>query len=151
MKGISEINLTENVALVTFNNFPNNIKIIAQLFEKVSDSGVNIDMISQTPPIGEFITLSFSCNSNDIVAVLGVVNEFKKDYTAIKSKISDGHCKLQFFGKEMRYTPGVAANVLKLVAESNADVMLITTSELDVSMVVNSHKAMDIIDKAKNF
>lgn len=149
MKGISEINLTENVALVTFNNVPADMNIISDIFARVSGRGVNVDMISQTAPIGEFVTISFTCDSKNVIKVLEVVNEFKKTHPKIKSMVSDGHSKVHFFGREMKDIPGVAADIMKLAAVCKADVSLITTSELDVSILVNNHKAIDIIEKAK--
>ena len=146
---VSEINITENVALVTFNNVPCSIKIVADIFIRVADGGINIDMISQSAPMGEYVTLSFTLESKDIGTVLLIINEIKKDYSSIKANISDGYSKIQFFDKGMKKLHGVASKILELASTAGADVALITTSEIDVSLLVDSHRAIDILELGK--
>ena len=46
------------------------------------------------------------------------------------------NCKISIFGEEMRGTPGVAAKVFSAVSKVKADIRMITTSEVDISLLV---------------
>lgn len=50
--------------------------------------------------------------------------------------MSSGNCKISIFGEEMRGTPGVAAKVFSAVSKVKADIRMITTSEVDISLLV---------------
>lgn len=48
-------------------------------------------------------------------------------------------------------TPGVAANVFSLLSQAGIQIMLITTSDVDISLLVNEHemdRAGDILRTA---
>ena len=50
MNGVSQLRITDDVALITFSKVPNNLKTISQIFNAFADAGINIDMVSQTAP-----------------------------------------------------------------------------------------------------
>lgn len=58
MKPVTNLNVTQNVAMITLDNVPNKIDLIASIFNEVASHGINIDMISQTAPYKGNINLS---------------------------------------------------------------------------------------------
>ena len=54
--------------------------------------------------------------------------------------------KVQLYGEEMRTRPGVAAQAFTLVSEQNADVRLITTSEVDISLLIADHDLPAVLE-----
>ena len=52
--------------------------------------------------------------------------------------ISVGYSKLNLFGEEMVTSCGVAARALSALAKAEIEVLLITTSDLDISLLVRS-------------
>ena len=60
MKIISKIYETEEVSIVSFEKTPAQIGFISELFRRIADAGINVDMISQTAPKGEKNNLSFT-------------------------------------------------------------------------------------------
>ena len=51
MRGVTKITLSDHVTLITINSF-NSSSVYLKLLKMVSDAGINVDMISQTPPLG---------------------------------------------------------------------------------------------------
>mgnify|MGYP001783124615 FL=1 len=65
--------------------------------------------------------------------------------------ISVGYSKLNLFGEEMVTSCGVAARALNALAMAGIEVLLITTSDLDISLLVhaeNEDAAYEALKKA---
>lgn len=138
MNSVTGINVTEEVSLITFNNLPAEAPVIAEIFERFAESDINIDMISQTAPHSRHVSISFTVSDDDIVKVLELVKTIRDKYSSIKAMVSSGNCKIQLFGEEMRHRPGIAARAISSVADAGVEITLITTSEVDISLLVHA-------------
>lgn len=136
MSTITKISTCEDVALVTLRNSPADMKFIAKVFNMIAVRGINVDMISQTAPLGGRISLSFTVSGEDIGAVLELFAELREENPELKSDISAGNSKISIYGEAMRDMPGVAAGTFDIIAKLGVDVRLITTSEIDISILV---------------
>lgn len=136
MKNVTDITVREDVALVTLKNSPADMSFISKVFKLISKNSVNVDMISQTAPIGGRINLSFSINGADIGKVLELFAQLRDENPELKTDISAGNCKISIFGEGMRNSPGVAADTFEIIAKLGVDIRLITTSEVDISILV---------------
>lgn len=146
MNGVSKINVTEDIALVTFHNIPQDLSLTAKILTDFSSRNVNIDMISQSAPVRNRTDVSFTVHSSDVVKSLEIIRELSVAYPDIKPFVNDGNCKIQLYGEEMKHTPGVAAEVFSVVANISSEIMLITTSEVDISILLAQHNMSDAID-----
>ncbi len=136
MKGVSSIHVTEEVSLITFNGLPSGTTVLAEIFSDFAKANIDIDMISQTAPIGGQLSISFTVAGADFVQVLEIASSYKERHPSMKPLVSPGNCKIQLFGQEMRGTPGVAAAAISSVASAGCELVLITTSEVDISFLV---------------
>lgn len=136
MNAITKITACEDVALITLRNSPADMKFIAKVFKMISERGINVDMISQTAPLGGRISLSFTVSGEDLGSVLELFAKLRNDNPELKSDISSGNCKISVYGAAMSNTPGVAAETFNIIANLGVDVRLITTSEVDISILV---------------
>lgn len=143
------VSITENVTLVSLNDSPADIKIIARIFTLLSEAGVDVDMISQIPPHGNIPYLSFTVNDDDLTKVFEVAAKLREENPELKLGISSGNSKISVFGEDMRACPGVAAKVFTAVAGTNEDVRMITTSEVDISLLVYSHGSNAVVSAIK--
>ncbi len=139
MHGVTRLKVTEDVSLIHFSSIPDDMKVIADIFSRFAEAGVNIDMISQSASKGSTVNLSFTAPSEDIVKLLATINRFREEYPLLDPMVSNGNCKIQLFGEEMRQMSGVAAHVFKTTAGVEDMIFLITTSEVDISLLVDSH------------
>lgn len=139
MKKIDTITVIDNVTLIALNDSPADIRVISQIFSMLSEAGIDVDMISQIPPHGNVPYLSFTVNDEDLVKVFELASTLRKFHPELKLSISSGNSKISVFGEGMKNCPGVAAKVFTAIAETNAEVRMITTSEVDISILVYSH------------
>jgi len=136
MYGVSRLDVYEEVALVTFRKIPSNLPLISDIFSRFAKEKIVIDMISQTAPAGEFVSISFTCMDSDMVKVLEISNELSQKYPQLKPMVSSGNCKIQLSGEEMRIASGVFSRALSALSATGAELQQITTSEVDISLLV---------------
>ena len=137
---ISEISYCRGVTLVTLRNVPFDSAVIGALFTAIAEGGVNVDMISQTAPLGQSISVAFTVAQDALNTLLPVVNGFKAEHPALNLELSPGMTKLNFYDADMVNTPGVAASVFSVLGAEGVSVTMITTSVLDISLLVPEHQ-----------
>jgi aspartokinase len=133
---VTSIDVTYNVALVTVDNLPGNVKLISDIFNAISQQNINIDMISQAPPYRGSISLSFTIPSDDIVKAISALNKFKKSIREMSVEVDAENTKLQVYGQGMKNIPGVAARLFTILANEGIEIKLVTTSEVDISYLI---------------
>ena len=132
----SKITVTEDVPLIFLHDYPADIKLVADIFKKIADAGIDVDMISQASPNGQHASLSFTVFDDDFGKILGIVADLRNHYPELKIGVSSGNCKISVYNEDMKGTPGVAAAVFDAVSAANTDIRMITTSEVDISILV---------------
>lgn len=137
MESIDKITVTEDVALITLQNSPSHMEFITRVFHEIADKGINVDMISQTAPLGGKISLSFTVPDSAMGGIFEIFKMLRTENPELKPVISGGNCKISLSGDTMRALPGVAARVFDVMAGLNVDIRIITTSEVDISLLVS--------------
>lgn len=149
MNGVSKITVTEDISLVNFKKyFPRSVGCLPH-HDRIFRTGHNIDMISQSAPTGETADVSFTIDSKDLVRTLSIVQRFRVQYPNVRPSVSSGCCKIQLYGEEMRARPGVAAQAFRLVSEQTGDIRLITTSEVDISILIAEHDLPAVLENLR--
>ena len=149
MKLVDNIFVTEDITLFSLCDSPADISHMSEVFKMIADSGIDVDMISQFPVSGANSGFSFTVNDKDFVPVLAIASELRSRSPKTKISVSSGNCKITVSGEEMRGTPGVSARVFKSVSSVDADVRMITTSEIEISMLVVKSDVDDVIESIK--
>lgn len=137
---ITKTTIVENVTLITILEVPNEISKIAYIFSEIAKNEINIDMINQSTAYGGKLSLSFTVDSSLLQSVLTVIADLKKTIPSIKTDVSSGNVKIIFYGETMREHSGVAAAVLEKLSLQNIGSKLITSSEVDISVLVNENE-----------
>lgn len=151
MEVIDKITVTEDVALITLQNSPSHMEFITRVFHEIAHKGINVDMISQTAPLGGKISLSFTVPDADMGKIFEIFKMLRSENPELKPVISGGNCKVSLSGDAMRTLPGVAAEAFDVMAGLNVDIRIITTSEVDISLLVTQadcHLVIDALEKA---
>ncbi|WP_312642224.1 ACT domain-containing protein [Hydrogenoanaerobacterium sp.] len=146
MNGVSKLSVCDDIALVTFNKIGADLKFISAVFTDFAKQGINIDMISQSAPTGDLVSVSFTVAGEDLIKVLALTNKYKAQYPDIKPLVSSSNSKVQLFGEEMRNMEGVAAKAISTVAGADAHVLMITTSEVDISLLLTAYNLEQTIE-----
>ena len=125
---------SDDITLITLQNIPADMDFVSEVFEKIAEMGVDVDMISLSPVQSSMTSLSFTINDDDLIKILGYTSKLNDG--SIKPIVSSGNCKISINDPGMENCPGVAAKVFKSAAKVGTDVRLITTSETQISLLV---------------
>ncbi len=134
---VDGLELIEHQAVVALSNVPDRPGIAAELFESLSEGGVNVDLIIQA---------THQVNSNDITFTVAQ-NELDNAHTQCKKlihniggKISSKKnlSKLSIYGAGIMGRPGIASSLFQTLSDSGINIQLIATSEVKVSCVIDA-------------
>ena len=131
MYGVSKISSAENIMLVSYSDAP--ALFMSETLNSLANLGVVVDMICQTAPSGSSIRFSFTASNDHFDVALKAIGGEGKQASPM---ISGGYTKINLFGEEMVDSVGVAARALAALARENVDIALVTTSDLDISLLV---------------
>lgn len=151
MNIIKSISIVDDVTLISLQDSPADINLISKIFQMISDSGIDVDMISQTPPHRNRPDLSFTISDEDVGKILEISAKLRELNPDLKLTVKSGNCKISVFGEAMRGCPGVAVKVFKAFAQADTEISMITTSEVDISILIDKldlDNALDNIKKA---
>ncbi len=149
-KPVTSIDVTYNISLITLNNFPNNIKLISEVFTSIADEGISIDMVSKSPSVKGNTTVSFSLLYEDLVKAMSCLNKLSEHVQNFSKEIDSFNTKFCIFGKNMKDIPGVAARLFTVLAREGIEVKLVTTSESDISCLIDEKDTDKAIDFVKS-
>ena len=134
MYGVSKITSEQNIMLTTFPSAQYSAKNLADHLGAIAKAGIVVDMISQSVPRGDKLDFSFTTSYDNFGAVMQALPAAAKKDPPL---ISGGYAKINLYGEDMVTSCGVAARALAALAEINVAIVLITTSDLDISLLLN--------------
>lgn len=132
---VNRIQITEEITLVTLIGMSANLSAISELFCEIAAAGINVDMISQSPPMGGTINLHFTIKDDDLGVTLSLLGKNKGRFPVKRLEVTSGNIKLNFSGELMREFEGVAGDVFCKLALLDVAPKLVTTSETDISVL----------------
>ena len=145
----SVITTLSDITLVNLQNCPVALTSIAKIFQKISDLGVNVDMISLAPTHRAYTTISFTIDDEDLGKILKFTSALYDNHD-IKTIVSSGNYKIAVYDEHMKNTPGIAAKILKAAADVNTDIRLISTSDVEISMLVTAADFEQTLESIEN-
>ncbi len=144
---INGVTKDDYISRITLVGLENKIGKTYQLFKVLARNLINVDVIVQS--FGEHITkdIAFTVKMNDLKKTLEVLEENKKDLGFQDILHSENLSKVSIIGVGIANKPGVAADMFEALYESNVNMHMISTSEIKISVLVNSNQS-DLAVKA---
>lgn len=139
------IEVTENVSAVSFNNVPLNKTIMEDTLKAVADSRINVDMISMTAPTSEIFSFGFTVNDEDMPKLLKM-NKQLQDISGVSPMINSSNRKIVIKTGQMTETIGFAARVFRILNSLEAMILMITTGVDEISMLIRDADADSVVD-----
>jgi aspartate kinase len=131
---VSAVTHDPNTVIFELNPVPLGPVFLADLFRRLSDRGVVVDIITQSEaPGGQ--RLAFSVTQEDLPLAQGVLQQVLHNLSCEVS-MRENMAKISVVGVGMRNHPGVAAKFFEVLARENLTVHLVTTSEIKISAVI---------------
>jgi aspartate kinase len=131
---VSGIALDRNQARVTVREVADRPGIAAEIFTKLADEQINVDMIIQNASADGTTNLGFTVAESQLNQAKAVIEAFDHDIGGMD--LDDSVCKVSVVGVGMKSHAGVAASAFSALAAENINIEMISTSEIKVSMVV---------------
>ncbi len=132
---VSGIVLDKNQARVTLRGVADRPGIAADIFSKLAESNINVDMIIQNMGTDGSTNLGFTVPQSEHENAKKVMESFDHEFEGMDF---DEHvCKVSVVGVGMKSHSGVAAAAFTAMAKNNINIQMISTSEIKVSMVID--------------
>lgn len=132
---VSGIALDKNQARVTLRGVTDKPGIAAEIFQKLADSNVNVDMIIQNVGHDGTTNLGFTVPQNELEMTKKAMNELKaSNVMEYDSEI----VKVSVVGVGMKSHSGVACKAFDTMAKEGINIEMISTSEIKISMVIHA-------------
>src|SRR5881296_878782 len=125
-----------NQAKVTFIGVPDRPGIAARIFGPLGEANILVDMIIQNVGQGDLTDLSFTIPRADERKAVDLANRIAKDIGARSVEVKDQIANGSLVGVGMRSHSGVAARMFETLARERINIMMISTSEIKISCVI---------------
>ena len=152
-KIIRGVSFTKNDAKITLIGVKDRPGVAASIFEPLYKNSINVDMVVQNISLnGKETDLTFTIKSEDLLKTEKLVKKNEKiklRKIIVDSKVS----KVSIIGVGMITTPGVTYRMFKALAKKNINIIVISTSEIKISVLINRKdlkKAVSILHKEFN-
>jgi aspartate kinase len=133
---VSSVAYNKNEARVTITKVPDRPGIASRLFEPLSRAGLVVDMIVQNTSEEGTTDLTFTVPKADLHETMKLINEVARDIGAEKVLGDENIAKVSIIGVGMRSHAGVAQKMFDALAGENINIIMISTSEIKVSCVI---------------
>lgn len=143
--------LDESQTLITLQDIPHEVNIVADIFKSLGDANILVDMIIQNPSHQKNrIKITFTVKDEDVQRAFAVVRSTLKTQDEEKDSIQLAHKKISIVsvvGVGMRTHSGVAAKLFAVLAENKIQIEAITTSEIRISCAIDPASGKVAIQK----
>jgi aspartate kinase len=133
---VSGITYDRDQAKITVVHVPDKPGIAAALFTPLSDKNIIVDMIIQNASLEGFTDLTFTVSKKDLKDAQKIVENTAKSVGAKKIEVDDQVAKVSIIGVGMASHSGVAAKMFTTLANESVNIMMISTSEIKISCVI---------------
>jgi aspartate kinase len=135
---ISGVTHDTSEAKVTFRDVPDRPGVAAEVFGRLADANVNVDMIIQNVSEEGTTDISFTTPKDDLVRAKRVVSQVVADLGARDWSVNESIAKVSLVGAGMKTHPGVAARMFRSLADAGVNLDMISTSSIRISCVIDA-------------
>ncbi len=136
---VSGIAYSKDEAKVTIRKIADKPGVAAAIFGPLAQANVNVDMIVQNlSSDGRHTDMTFTVLESELPRALEVLKAAREEIGYFDVDSSADVVKVSVIGIGMRSHAGVAAEMFKALAGKGINILAITTSEIKISVLINS-------------
>ena len=133
---VSGISSSEDDSKITLIGIPDTPGVASKIFLPLTAENINVDMIVQNiTEGGKFTNLTFTVNKSEMNKAVKALKSSKLNFRDIK--VNQNICKLSIVGVGMKNNVGVAQKMFETLAKKKVNIMVISTSEIKISVLVD--------------
>ena len=135
---VSGVTYDRNQAKITLLGVPDRPGIAARLFGGIAKEDIVVDMIIQNISREGLTDISFTVPRADAKKAMDLVSTLVREIGANDVQLTEDIAKVSIVGVGMRSHSGVAATMFETLAREGINIMMISTSEIKISCVVDA-------------
>jgi aspartate kinase len=135
---VAGVTYDRDQAKVTVIHVPDRPGVAACLFTSLSKCNILVDMIIQNVSIQGFTDLTFTVSRKDIKEATRIISEVRLEVGAERFAVDENVAKVSIIGVGMISHAGVAARMFEALAREGINIMMISTSEIKVSCIIEA-------------
>jgi aspartate kinase len=133
---VSGVTYSKDEAKLTVRGIKDQPGIAARIFDSLGQAGLNVDMIIQNVSHDGSTDLSFTVGTGELKKAKETLERIAQELGAGAVLADDKIGKVSVVGVGMRSHSGVAARMFKALAEEGVNILMISTSEIKISVVI---------------
>jgi aspartate kinase len=138
---VSGVTHNKDEARITLKKVPDQPGIAAKIFSPVSEAGIVVDMIIQNTRAGGKTDLTFTVPKTDFDRALKIETAVAEEIGAEDVYGDTNIAKVSVIGVGMKNHSGVAAIMFTTLARENINIIMISTSEIRISCIIEEKYA----------
>jgi aspartate kinase len=135
---VSGVAYDKNQVKVTVTGVPDKPGVAAKIFNEISTNNIIVDMIIQNIGEGGLTDMSFTVPKTDSKKILELMKRVVAEIGAKGVTVKEDIAKISIVGVGMRSHSGVAAKMFSSMAKEGINIMMISTSEIKISIVIDA-------------
>ena len=136
---VSAIAHTRDEAKLTVQGVPDVPGVASRILGPVGEASIEVDMIVQNVGADGLADFTFTVRRADYERAREIVESVQKDLAARAVSGDDRIAKVSAVGVGMRSHAGVATRMFDALAAKDINILMISTSEIKISVVVDEH------------
>ena len=146
-KSVTGVAYSKDDAKITLLSVEDQPGVAANIFEPLSKSQINVDMVIQNISSDQKTTdITFTIKRDDVLKTIDIL----KNNRHIKYKNiihNDKVAKVSIVGAGMVSTPGITYRMFRGLSEEKINILAISTSEIKLSVIIDEDNTLNAIKK----
>jgi aspartate kinase len=133
---VTGISAVDNEAKLTIREVEDIPGIAAKILSPISAAGIDIDVIVQNISADNITDFTFTVDKSSAEEAERILYDVSKELGSGKIDVDSEIAKISVVGIGMRSHAGIATKMFESLAKSNINILMITTSEIKISVVI---------------
>jgi len=136
---VSGVTMSRDEARITLLGLGDRVDAPADVFSRLADASVNVDMIVQSQARTEgAVNLTFTTGRRDAARAAELMRAAKAELGFEELRVDEDVAKVSVVGVGMRSHAGVAQTMFKALADKGVKFQAISTSEIKISVLIDA-------------
>ena len=136
---VSGVAFSRDEAKISLFGLPDHPGVSSEIFGRLADANVNVDMIVQSHALREgAANMEFTVGKRDAARAVELVKAAKDAIGFDSVSVNEDVAKVSVIGVGMRSHAGVAKTMFGALAEKGVNIQVIATSEIKISVLIDA-------------
>ena len=136
---VSGVAFSRDEAKISLYGLPDHPGVSSEIFGRLADANVNVDMIVQSHARSEgAANMEFTVGKRDAARAVDIVKSAQTEIGFAEVTLDEDVAKVSVIGVGMRSHAGVAKTMFGALAEKGVNIQVISTSEIKISVLIDA-------------